>query len=189
MEFIRIGKGKLKVLLSAKELDEYGIRIEDGDCEASRIKQALGDIFEQSEKQAGFKVGRDRALVQLYPTGDGGEMFITKLSFVGDREKKAILSSEGMTVSNKKSKTYRFNSLEEAARAARAIGDEKLRSDLFYSNFGCYYLRVEELTIGALYRSDVLLEFGEEAELPLDISEEGGRLLISRNAIEMLSKI
>ena len=188
MDFIRINDAKLKVLLTQGELEQYGIRITDGDCEGGRIKEALKSIFDEAGAKAGFTVGKDRALVQIYPTEGGAEMFVTKLSALGERERRAINDSP-LPVSREAGRVFGFDSLELLADAARAMGQTDCRSTLYYSNEGRYYISITERGIGKLLRCEILGEYGKEAELPLDVPGEGGKLVLKENALQALARL
>lgn len=81
MEMIMISDRKLKVMLSAEDLDTFGVNTEDLDYANTETKRMLWDILSQAKGSVGFQTDGHRVLFQIFPCRKGGcEIFVTKLS-------------------------------------------------------------------------------------------------------------
>ena len=79
MEVIMISNTKLKVMLSAEDMEKYSFDPED--CADISSRSAFRSILHEAREQCGFDAVGDRVFVQYYPSkSGGGEMFVTKLS-------------------------------------------------------------------------------------------------------------
>ncbi len=190
MEILKINSGKIKITLTRAECATYDIKETDGDFDSVRVRDALNEILAEAGV-ADFYSGTEKLLVQLYPKeGGGAELFITKLSHVGERERRAITRSGNLTTYSKGHAYFSFDSIDDLARAARAIGERSAGSDLYADSEGALILSVEENKICGMSDCDVLSEFG--TRLPQDsvrICGEWYRLLLEDNALEQLAKL
>ena len=83
MEFILINENKIKVMLSACDLEEFEIEAEELDYANTDTKRMLWDILSRAKHSTGFDTDGQRVLVQLYPSRHGGcEMFVTKIGML-----------------------------------------------------------------------------------------------------------
>ena len=80
MELLRIGKEKLKIILTHEDLRSFEMDEDDLDYANTETKRMLWDILHQAKSSVGFNADGHRVLVQLYPSRHGGcEMFVTRL--------------------------------------------------------------------------------------------------------------
>jgi len=87
MEILMISESKLKVMLSAEDLDGFSLSAKDLDYGNTETKRMFWDVLGRAKKSVGFDTDGHRVLVQLYPSRDGGcEMFITRLGAVCHNE-------------------------------------------------------------------------------------------------------
>ncbi len=191
MEFLCVGQTKLKVVLTEKECESLGIGAVDGAKRSGEARTAVRKILDLAEEKCGFRVSNERVLVQRYPLPNGGaELFITRLSSVSDRERRAILDAPELVTFGKHHSFYRFSSFAELIRAARAVGSTSSRADVYYSDTGEYYIAVRDSSIGGISECEVLSEFGTRVQaLPTGILGERGRLVIKDKGIEILSSL
>ena len=190
MEILRINSAKLKITLTRAECEAYDIKETDGDFDSVRVRDALNKILDEADA-LDFYSGSEKLLVQLYPKdGGGAELFITKLSQVGERERKAVSRSQNLATYSKGYAHFSFDSRDDLVRAARAVRNKSGASDLYTDREGVFILSVEENKISGMSDCDVLSEFG--TRLPqgsVRLCEEWYDLVIKDNAIEQLREL
>ena len=163
MEFILINENKMKVMLSATDLEEFEIEAEELDYANTDTKRMFWDILSRAKHSTGFDTDGQRVLVQLYPSRHGGcEMFVTKIGILGSADTSNEYSanaqpllSEKITVrprnernrgSKKQLSAYRFESLELMLSVCRQLvslgydGD----SSAYVGDNGKFYLFISE---------------------------------------------
>ena len=187
---MRINSSKLKITLTAEELDRYGIQESGGEFDSRSVREVVADILEDAGA-GGFCKPGEKLLVQLYPMPKGGaELFITKLSSVGERERRAVEAAGNVNTYEKERSVFVFECLEDLLRAARLPRLSGRRADLYLSAEGKYLLVMEEERLSGISPLDVLLEFStrrsfkEAAPRP-----EWDKRLALGNAIELLSAL
>ena len=83
MEVILIDPDKLKIMLTAPDMQRYALdtaRLEGMTCTDTRTREAFRHIFHDAETETGFHTEGARLLVQMYTSKCGGcEIFVTKL--------------------------------------------------------------------------------------------------------------
>lgn len=80
MELIVIDENKLKIMLSAPDMQHYELRAERMDCADEETRRAFRHIFHDARDRIGFDTEGERLFVQLYTSRGGGcEIFVTKL--------------------------------------------------------------------------------------------------------------
>lgn len=97
MELIVISDNKLKIMLSAPEMERYELENERMDCTDAHTREAFRHIFSDARDRIGFETEGARLFIQLYTSKEGGcEIFVTKLArsdggfpFRADGEKRA----------------------------------------------------------------------------------------------------
>ncbi len=82
MELVRISANNLKVTLTEKELEDYGITVPEGDGEHyCGARHAVKKILEAVKKETGVDYCGERVFVRIYKGSDGGcELFISRTS-------------------------------------------------------------------------------------------------------------
>ena len=190
MDFLRINSSKIKIIMSRAECERYGISERGGDYDSKLVRDVISDILEDAGAEGFAKIG-EKLLVQLYPTSGGGaEIFVTKLTHVGERERRVISRAENLTTYNKERAYFLFDHPNELYRAVRLLKKPK-PSDLYKLYNGKYLLIVDEECSDGLSDVEILAEFatrvsGGECEP----SAEWDTLLAKDDAISRLkSKI
>ena len=80
MDYIMINESKLKIMLEAKDLEEWDIRIDELDYSNPYAKIIFEEILDYAKSNLGFDSDGRKVLLQLYPSKDGGcELFITRM--------------------------------------------------------------------------------------------------------------
>ena len=191
MEFLSVGQSKLKVILTAEEAREYKIKSADGEGSGSEVRQSLRKILAEARERAGFDVGNDKVLIQLYPLADGGyELFATKLGSLGERERRAASSCEGLTTYAGGRVAYTFSLLEDLIAAARAIKGRESDCDVFLTDTGEYYISIAEHTLNGFSDFEILTEYGQRLpNLSRHYLAEHAKLLVRGRGIEIFSKL
>ena len=83
MEIIMISETKLKVMLSAEDLQSFSLTAEALDYNNTETKRMFWDVLSRAKQSVGFDTDGHRVLVQLFPSRSGGcEMFISKLGLL-----------------------------------------------------------------------------------------------------------
>ena len=86
MELIMISSSKLKIMLSADDMQKYALDA-DIDYADSKTRKAFRAILEEAKRKTGFDTESEKIFVQLYPSKKGGcEVYITKIDEDADSE-------------------------------------------------------------------------------------------------------
>ena len=161
MEFHKINATKLKVILSSAECESYDIRVTDGEYDTKEVRDALKEIISEAGRRVDFSVGSERVLIQLYPVGDGGaEMFVTKLSSVGARERETICDAANLTTYQGRESVFRFSDGNTLLSALSATSSCLGLASLYVTDDGAYYLTVDEEMIDGRSGLELLCEYG-----------------------------
>ncbi len=193
MEFLTVGSSKIKIILSAKEVKERGIDIENTDYDDPQVRRSFRKILEEAKEKASFDIGKEKVLIQAYPSRDGGmELFVTKLGLVSKEAANMISRSERSSVFSAKRVYYIFDSLENLLGAVRSIPEGYAEdSSVYRVDDGTYCLsfceREHRYVLGRLTK---LCEFGNRInDLGAAFLTEHATLLRSGDAIELFSKL
>ena len=80
MELIVISSSKLKIMLTAPDMQHYELQGNTLSYINESVRRAFRHIFNDVKAQAGFDTTGEKLFVQLYASRDGGcEIFVTKL--------------------------------------------------------------------------------------------------------------
>ena len=191
MEFLVICPTKLKIVLSATEALSYGMTAKDGEYEGAGIRTSLGQILARAESEAGFKVGSEQVLVQLFPTKDSGcEIFVTKLSKLSVKERKSLATKDSLNTYAGRECVYCFDSLDNLICAARALIGREGKWDVYLANSGEYYVVFKEHSVDGFSDFDILCEYAtRKKSLPPEVRGERGKLLCREKGIDVFSKL
>lgn len=78
MELIRIGEGKLKVMLTEEDMALYALDDTASDCSGTETRRAVFAILDAAKAQIGFDAARDRVCIQMFRGRAGGcELFVS----------------------------------------------------------------------------------------------------------------
>ena len=79
MELLLVTSGKLKIVMSSLDMQEYAISCDAFGYKDGNTKQVLRSILAKAKDEVGFDASGRRVVVQMYPSKDGGcEMYVTK---------------------------------------------------------------------------------------------------------------
>ena len=192
MEFLVVSETKLKIALTGEECEKYGINTASAEREGAEIRRTLRRILNEAKDAVRFDIGAEKVLVQIYPSSGGGcEMFVTKLSALGERERRTVFKSDSLTTYSKHTSVFKFDCLDDIAAAARAVKSPTgARADVYLADSGEYYLSVEESDVDGYGEFDCLLEFGARLpRMPVDVIAERGRLVVRGAGFEIFSQL
>ena len=95
MELIVIDETKLKIMLTAPDMQHYDLHAERMTTANAATRNAFRHIFNDARQRIGFDTSGERLLVQLYTSRGGGcEIFVTKLCAEDDATDTADASEE-----------------------------------------------------------------------------------------------
>ena len=148
LEFLLIGESKIKIVLTPKEADEFGLQGVSADVGSHIARRAFWRVLDRARAEVGFDASGDKILIQLYPDREGGcEIFVTKLGILSDASARLVSRSDRVTLLSRKQGIYAFDCLEDLITATFAVrsatGDTLPQSDV-YSDGSRYYLILEE---------------------------------------------
>lgn len=167
MEFLKINDNKLKIMLSAEDMEKYSIAPTGGDYEDPAVRRSFWRVLDVAREECGFRISGDKVLMQFYPSSSGGELFVTKLGKIAAGAERTISKSSSVAVMSERRVIYKFSSLDSLVTLAKrlvAIGYTPA-SDAYEADDGSCYLITEERNVSG-YLSETTL-FGEfSSEVP-----------------------
>lgn len=186
MEYLQINQNKLKITLTKAECESYGIKEEGGDFNSVSVRDTLREILASAAAEEEFRREGEKLLVQLFPLTDGGaELFVTRLSSVGERERRAVTSSPNLTTYKASRQKFIFENKENLERAVRALRGAP-NADLYRTYDGDYLLDILDEQLGELSSSDILLEFSTRLPPNYLPSAEWDTLIYKDSAVQSL---
>lgn len=215
MELIVINENKLKIMMSAPDMEKYGLDENAFHLSIIDTRKILDRIIHSSPLKTGFEkiLPNEKILMQLYPEKTGGcELFVTRIplcneedfiSVTHENEERLLLpQAKAKQVQTKKTTiTYSFKKLDSAIRAARELKTRRFsgESSLYRDDMGKYYLSTCAKRDGSesgkanTYDAQTLClsEFGEleNSETSMLHLIEHGKCILKENAVQTLSDI
>lgn len=190
LQVLRINSTKLKITLTDEECEKYHIEEKGGEFDTTQLRGAISAILSELG-DLDFNIDGEKLLVQLYPVKTGGaELFITKLSGVGERERRAIGRSENLNTYCTERAYFCFDSLSSLICASRVMSGKGIEADVYLTPDGEYILSVIDGRLDGLSMSDIFLEYS--TRLPTNTALEVGewyRPLRLGDALEMFARL
>lgn len=125
MNIILISEERLKVVLTDRDLDSYGIRLEDIDYDNTKTRRVFWTILDKAKTETGFDAAISRIFIQIYPDTHGGcEMYVSR---IGERENERKSSDRIRFTVGKRTESavteylYRFEATDQLIAACRAL--------------------------------------------------------------------
>ena len=211
MEFIVIDESKIKVMLTAKDLEEFELDAEELDYANTDTKRMFWDVLSKAKRRTGFDTDGQKVLVQLYPSRQGGcEIFVTKIgSIYKDEEDEDLFDTSRASlteipIKRKRKKNHdkantlvvlSFSTLSDMLLLCRALQSRGYaeESRAYISEDSRFYLVLETQTECDFPYSEIypfVLEFGEE-ESPTSTERfllEHARMICKAGAVATLSE-
>ena len=163
MEFLIINRNKLKISLSAEEVLEYSLTDSEDGVDAPEMRKSFWRILDIAKDGCGFSANGERMLIQYYPTGTGGEIFVTKLGRLGAATERTLGTSSNITMLSSRRTLCKLSDATALICAAKSLCREAVHTaELYYGEDGEYYLAVEERVSKGAGEISRLSEFGRE---------------------------
>lgn len=185
IEFILIHENKLKVLLSAEDMQSLGLDYESMDYTDPTTRRALISILENGRGKVGFHPRKAKLFIEVYPCEGGGcVLYFTNLHMPARGSRAGM---EPVLFEFEDSDSL----IEGACKGFERYGHRIYKSSLYLME-GKYRLVVYPLDYTDRLSVYFLSEFGKrlgEGELLAAHTDEYGKALIRGNAIETLAEL
>ncbi len=213
MDLIKISDSKLKIMLTASDMDKYKISNDAVCLSDTRIRDALEQMLSDARIRTEFIIDDAKLYVQMYPSNKGGcELFICKLDddACSPRESGNLpspdrpalpdpyLQTRAIRKVNKYGRdvcAYSFTSLQDLIGLCRRLCSIGFchTSSAYADSKRKYYLFLCDFPAPSLYSLDqycFLGEYGtrENAKLLQSYVSEYGRLICAEHAVQTLSQ-
>ena len=191
MEFISIGKSKLKIIMSADDMLKFGIDLSALEHNDQSAVSTLTDVIKGGGGELGFDIKSSKLYIQCYPSREGGcEMYVTKL---GDLGRSREPGGEKRPSSGLRQVAYSFETLRDLISVCKRlfnIGyDEVSEAFSCGSKFLLLLSEPEENAYIPLSEFSFIREYGKSESIKNSelLLAERGRRICSPNAVEILS--
>lgn len=192
MELTPIGKEKLEITLTKKDMERFSLTAERLDYKNTETRRAVWTILDKAKKQTGFDAAKGQIRIDALPGKSGGcIIFITKT----ENE----MNSASNRADGEKTQTavYSFSCLTHLLAASRFLRERSYRGEsaAFAENgkSGKYYLALsgQEKNPHAVFESMFVSEFGKKlySEHALAYIKEHGICICEKNAVKTLAKM
>ena len=205
MELILISESKLKIMLSASDMQQYALDCKAIDYDNTETRRAFWSILDEAKHKTGFDAASEKVFIQLYPSKEGGcEIYVTKLGIVcgtnnalcekqltSITDLKQAKTYDKQSDSATRSATYSFACLDlllDACRIANLRGFNGESSAYRVGN-KAYYLTINDAQSIPPIINSLLLEFSvsESNEFIEYYIKEHGEAICHNNAVKTLS--
>ena len=164
MEYLIINGNKLKITLTAEEIEKYSLSEDERINDSPETRRTFWRILDAARGECGFETNGEKVLIQFYKTQSGGELFVTKLGKLTSSTERALSSSRSVTLLSSRFSIYSFKTLNDLIEVIKRLtrqASDKL--SLYYGDDGLYYAVCEERG-GKSKLSDfsILSEYGDE---------------------------
>ena len=162
LEYLVINESKLKIIMTREDTALYGFSASTADYDSPDVRRIFWRILDDAGDAVGFDPKGDKVLIQFYPSRDGGcEIFVTKLGALSSSAARLVTKSENVTMLSRATTLYKFPSLGDLKRAARAIpGLTNEEFEIYKSGEVCFLSITERGGVDAGEHPS-LFEFGE----------------------------
>ena len=192
MELTPIGKEKLEITLTKKDMERFRLTAERLDYKNTETRRAVWTILDKAKRQTGFDAAKGQIRIDALPGKAGGcVIFITKT----ENE----MNGEGKQAEREKNHTavYSFSRLSHILAASRFLRERSYRGESAAFADECeggrYYLALsgQEKNPHAVFESMFVAEFGKKltSEHALAYIKEHGICICEKNAVKTLAKM
>lgn len=193
MEFLTVGNSKIKIMLTRDEARKRGIKADGADYADPQTRRSLKMIMDEARIRADFDVGKEKLLIQLYPSGDDGvELLVTKLGLISKENASMISRSENVAVLSEERVYCVFEKFEDLIAPLRGLEDGLTDDSILYRLDGGEYLLsyCEREGVGGVSVALRLCEFGYKInDLSAAALTEHAVVLRRGDAVEFLSRM
>jgi negative regulator of genetic competence, sporulation and motility len=193
MELTPIGKEKLEIMLTKKDMERFRLTADRLDYKNTETRRAVWTILDKAKRQTGFDAGGGQIRIDALPGKSGGcVIFITKTEkeMNGEKEKAPAPKKAIRAV-------YSFSCLAHLLAASRFLKDRAYRGESAafaeHRENGKYYLALSHSDKNpyAVFETMFTAEFGKklEREHALDYITEHCICICEKNAVKTLAKM
>ena len=123
MDMILISESKLKVMLSAKDMQELSLNSDTIDYDNTETRRAFWNILDEAKHKTGFDAAESRVFIQVYPSRSGGcELYVTKLAKGEQSDAQVDCRVKHPSLRHRK-ELYRFFRLDTLLSACARLSD------------------------------------------------------------------
>ncbi len=207
MELILISDSKLKIMLTASDMENYDISDELLTYEKKDIRKIFSAILDEARKKTGFDSNSSKLFIQVYPSKNGGcEVYVTRNGDECRNEKRMGAKEKNTSVRKKKEYcVYSFDGIDDTVSACNILHKSGYENEsILYSqrmaNGGARYYLVlqEEMPQNSQYnkrknvtKSDLAAEYGRRIggkEALIYIEEHADRI-VGKDAVRLIGTI
>ena len=199
MEWIRISKNKLKIMLSAEDARHYELDCNAADLGELVTRTAFHEILSDVKMQTDFDASEDKIYIQMYPSKGGGcELFVTRMGLLLSDEEGELSPQTGRekgrfclpsrTVTQERA--FRFEALDPVLAVCRRLGTAASikESTLFRDEQTRWWLLI---TSRGAQKHSFIREYAREvrADLAQLYLAEHGTPICEKNAVQTLGEL
>ena len=202
MELLLISDSKLKVTLSAEDMNRFSLNCDTIDYDNTETRRAFWQILDEAKHKTGFDAARDRVFIQVYPSKSGGcEMYVIKLK---NMTQSGEMSAKGQAQSSGKVGVFSFDGMDVLLPVCKKLHNMGYvrESAAYAGDDGRYYLVITERCRGQgspqpSARDNSVTEFGFIEEYGKRYADparlayitEHSRVIDSTNAVNILAAL
>lgn len=198
MELTPIGKEKLEVALTRKDMERFRLTAERLDYKNTETRRAVWTILDTAKRKTGFDAAKGQIRIDALPGKNGGcVIFITKTE-TGSTEKTMNGAKERSFPREHGRKTvYSFAEVNDLLAVCRFLSERAYRGEsaAYFSAEASnkYYLSLAEREQNphAVFEAMFICEFGKKlsAEHALAYIKEHCTCICEKNAVKVLAKM
>ena len=179
--------------MTPEDMKEYSLDASVTSYDDPAIRRTFWRILDVSRERCGFDATGEKVLIHFYPSGEGSELFVTKLGKLPAEAERSVSGSHSVAFLTSKNTIYRFPDASSLITLSRKLppATRERRSRLYYCDDDYYYLILEDR--GGRGAPSELALLGECArELPYTLEpyiSEHSRILADGNALSLLASL
>ena len=122
MEWIRISKNKLKIMLTAEDAHRYALSPETADLADTLTRRAFREILSDIQKETEFEENENKLYIQMYPSREGGcELFVTRMGLAAEGGAVTLAKKEKAEANQNVCLAFRFQKLNSLLAVCRRL--------------------------------------------------------------------
>ena len=198
MELTPIGKEKLEIALTRKDMERFRLTAERLDYKNTETRRAVWTILDTAKRQTGFDAAKGQIRIDALPGKNGGcVIFITKTE--KDGTEKTMNGAKGKSQTNEKGfrSIYAFSDISSLTAVCRFLneraygGESSAFAEAGANTKNKYYLSLfeKEKKPHAVFEAMFIAEFGKKIseEHALAYIKEHCICICEKNAVKVLS--
>jgi negative regulator of genetic competence, sporulation and motility len=195
MELTPIGKEKLEIALTKKDMERFRLTAERLDYKNTETRRAVWTILDKAKHQTGFDAAKGQIRIDALPGKNGGcIIFITKTeNEMNSAKDKSRSTEKGLKT------VYGFSGITELLSVCRFLesraykGESSAFAETSKKSGSKYYLALSEREKSpyAVFEAMFICEFGKKIseEHALAYIKEHTVCICEKNAVKTLSKM